>query len=153
MAANNPSRPEPYMERLALDVSNFRCLASPAQAADITEMFTSFSMADCVSIEQLVSNPDGDYREKFLVAIISSITPSSGNSANLNRGGAGSNRRGGNITQTTFTRLFRFLCLNSSAHGNIFAIMQGQGHGTRMFNLDLTKRDDGTFRETEIFIM
>ena len=153
MAANNPHRPEPYMERLELDVSNFRCTASPAQAADMGDFFQSLTMDNCVSIQNLVDNPDGDFRNKFIVAVIASITPSSGNNTFLNRGASNTNRRGGGVSQTTYTRLFRFVCVNSSAHNNIFAIMQGDGHGHRLFGLDLTKRDDGTFREKTILII
>ena len=30
---------------------------------------------------------------------------------------------------------------------NIFTILEGYGFGDRLFNLDITKRDNGTFRK------
>ena len=100
-----------------------------------------------ITLEELISNPDDDYRRMFLFGIIISMTLCT-TSQPSTLYARGSNGKKGNSSSATFRRMIRvFDPTVRPGRINTFTILEGYGHNTRLFSLDLGVRDNGTFRE------
>ena len=137
----------PYGELRNLHVDNFETISGPATAENMNRFFRSRDMNQHVTIDELICDPSGNHRKKFLFGIIVSMTLCSSNQPTTmyNRGAGG---KKGNSSGTNFRRMIRVFDPTVPAGGiNTFTILEGNGHNARLFSLDLAVRDDGTFRE------
>ena len=144
------ARRPPYSELRDLHVDNFETISGPATAENMNRFFRSQDMNQHVTIDELICDPSGDHRKKFLFGIIISMTLCSSNQpTTMYARGAGGKK--GNSSGTTFRRMIRVFDPTVPPGGiNTFTILEGNGHSTRLFSLDLAVRDDGTFRENSL---
>ena len=141
------TRRDPYNELCELNVDNFQTISGPATAANMNEYFHTKNSNDHITLDELISNPDDDYRKKFLFGIIISMTLCT-TSQPSTLYARGSNGKKGNSSSATFRRMIRvFDPTVRPGRINTFTILEGHGHFTRLFSLDLGVRDNGTFRE------
>ena len=141
------ARRHPYNELRNLHVDNFETISGPATAENMNRFFCSRNMNQHVTIDELICDPEGDHRKKFLFGIIISMTLCSSNQPTTMYA-RGPNGKKGNSNGTNFRRMIRvFDPTVPPGRINTFTILEGNGHSTRLFNLDLAVRDDGTFRE------
>ena len=137
----------PYSGLRELHVDNFETISGPATAENMNRFFRSRNMTQHVTIDELICDPEGDHRKKFLFGIIISMTLCSSNQPTTMYA-RGPNGKKGNSNGTNFRRMIRvFDPTVPPGRINTFTILEGNGHSTRLFSLDLAVRDDGTFRE------
>ena len=145
-----PPRKEPFMPRVELRPANLQCLATGVNAAEAQEMFADMGndMENIVSLETLINSPTEDYRNKIMVLQLLSVSkPSGNNPVTINSGNRNGGRKGGAVTMARYNRLLRFICFQSSTGSNTLSILEGSGHGQRLWNLDILSRDNGIFRK------
>ena len=108
--------------------------------------FRTRTMDQHVTIDELICNPGDDYKRKFIFGIIISITLCSEKPTNMYQRGPGGKK--GNSQSMSFRRMIRVFDPMTPPGGiNTFTILEGCGNNTRVFSLDLSRRDDGTFCE------
>ena len=60
---------------------------------------------------------------------------------------------GGNQQTMPCQQMIRCMCLNSDIGRNAFTMFYGEGTGQRMFNVEIAKRDNGTFSKTLLILL
>lgn len=122
--------------------NNLRSYESPIN--DQTKLAAMRSRGNVISLEQLVSSPQGEERDprEYMVCIIHAIV-STGSAQT--RGRANGGRYAGVSQQTmSYQRMFRCQCINSVSGRNTFTMFLGEGQGNRMFQASIENRDNGT---------
>ena len=143
---NQPARRYPYSTTTLLtNLSHVRPITSALEAEQFGRFCDRRNMGDRVTLQQLIQMPDADYCRSWLIALVVAIprARNNGQSTMYRRNG---NQRG-NATNIQYTRSLRLMDPMSPPGMNIFTILEGYGFGDRLFNLDITKRDNGTFRK------
>ena len=98
------ARRPPFSELRNSHADNFETISGPTTAEHMNHFFCSLDMTQHAMIDELLCDPAGDHRQKFLFGIIVSTTICSSNlqTTMYNRGAGG---RKGNSSGTTFWRM------------------------------------------------
>ena len=149
-----PRRRYPYCAtRPVTRLSNVTPITSAIQSEKFSKYCNRRDMEDRVSLQLLMQVPDGDYRKSWMIGIVLAIprARNNGNATMYNKKrGSG---QAGNASNIRYVRSIRLWDPMSPSGQNVFTILEGCEYGPQLFNLDITKRDDGTFRKFLFFVI
>jgi hypothetical protein len=129
----------PFRPHVATDLSAYK---SPIN--DPTRLVVMKSRGRVISLEQLVSSPQGAERDprEYMVCIILAIV-STGSAQK--RGRANGGQYTGVSQQTmSYQQMFRCQCIHSVSGRNTFTMFLGEGQVKKMFQASIENRDNVT---------